>query len=447
MIAKVVNAHAPKMLDAVRGWVTSSGTRRLAAVACMTAALSLAPIAGAEAAAPKGLHIGSAFGTQGNVAVGPLAGKLGATAFMSMPCLGTGGEIRSSDITAASVGLLGVTLSTSLAVSTVQTTKTSKSTTDEVTSRVEGLKALGGLLSADSIVAVSRTTANQSAVTSKDTGSSFANLKVAGQSIPVDVPANTSIPLPGVGAVILKRETASGDGVDTSSLSVDMIVIQVTTANTLGLPVGAEVIIGNAVSGFSRGLPNYVYAGEGIATNVVVNLPGVGSAGSGATGLLRQQCNGTGGDTKYSKIAALNVNGLLTTGAVSTSVYGSKGVAKTVAKLTKVSLLGGLVSVRAIKAVAQMKYSGGRPIRSTEGTTISGLTVLGLPVVIVPNLVVDLPGIGSITVNEQKDPEETSEGETVVNALRIDVTKANLLGLPIGAKIVIGHASAGVVKP
>ena len=90
-----------------------------------------------------------------------------------------------------------------------------------------------------------------------------------------------------------------------------------------------------------------------------------------------------------------------------------------------------------------------RVIRSTEGSTVAGLKVLGLPVLgpITPNMVINLPGLGKLAVNEQIIPGPDSDADTVVNALRITVTKNNLLGLPIGATIVVGHAAAGVQRP
>jgi hypothetical protein len=449
MIAKVVSAPAPGMIHALKESLPIGAAGRFLTIACVAAAVSLASTVGAMAAPPKGQHTGSAFGTRGDIATGPLVGQLGTTAYVGMPCLGTGGSRISGDAVSPSVGLLGVTLRAHVVATSVQTTSAGQRSTDEVVSRVEGVRALGGLVTASSIVAVSRTIARRDSVTSDDLGTSFADLVIAGQPIAAQVSPNTTVAIPGVGVATLRRTSSSGDGVNQSSHSVDMIAIQVNVANTLGLPVGAEIIIGHADSGFQRGLPDVLYSGDAYATDVGANVAGLVSVGAGATALQTIQCAGTNGETEIERSTGIQIPGVASAGAVITRVYGGRNTARANAKLENLSLLNGLINVRSIRAVAETKLVGRRVIRSTEGTTIADLTVLGLRVnSITPNLVIALPGIGSLTVNEQIIPDDDDPtAETVVNALRISVTKNNLLGLPVGTKIIIGHAAAGVSKP
>lgn len=448
MIAKVVSAPAPGMIHALKESLPIGAAGRLLTIACVAAAVSLASTVGAMAAPPKGQHTGSAFGTSGDIAAGPLVGQLGTTAYVGMPCLGTGGSRISGDAASPSVGLLGVTLRAHVVATSVQTTSAGQRSTDEVVSRVEGVRALGGLVTASSIVAVSRTIATRNTVTSDDLGTSFADLVIAGQPVAAQVPANTAIPIPGVGVATLRRTSSSGDGVNQSAHSVDMIAIQVNVANTLGLPVGAEIIIGHADSGFQRGLPDVIYSGDAYVTDVGANVAGLVSVGAGATALQTIQCAGTDGAPSVEKGATIEIPGVVSAGGVITRVYGARNTARANAKLQNVTLLNGLIYVRSIRAMVETKLVGRRVVRSTEGTTVADVTILGLPVnSLTPNLVVDLPGIGSVTLNEQIVPDDDDPtAETVVNALRISVTKNNLLGLPIGTKIIIGHAAAGVSK-
>lgn len=447
MNVKVVDAHASGMFQSLKERLSVGAIGRLATLAGVAVVVSMATTFAAHAAAPVGQHSGSAYGTKGEIAAGPLAAQLGVTGYIGMPCLGTDGKKLSGDAVSPSVGLAGVTLFGHVVATSVQTSGNDRKSVDEVVSRLEGLKALNGLISASSIIAVSRTVAKGNSVTSDDQGTGFVKLKVADQVIPDDVPANTTIPLPGVGSVTLRRTTSSGDGVDSSSLSVDMIAIDVTTANTLGLPVGAKIVIGHADSGFKRGLPPVIYSGDAYVTLIGANVAGVASAGAGATAFQSLECEGTGGVTKTAKIATVGLDGVLATGAGATRIYGDRKSAKTNAKLERISLLGGLVTVKSIQAVAETKLVGNRRVRSTQGTTLGSLTVLGLPVpLITPGLTLDLPGIGTVTLNEQIVPDANSDKDTVVNAIKINITKNNLLGLPVGAKIIVGHASANVSK-
>jgi hypothetical protein len=88
---------------------------------------------------------------------------------------------------------------------------------------VEALNVLNDLVKATAVVAVSSSTAHGSTATSSSEGSTILGLSING-SAPVDVTPspNTRISIPGV-TVILNEQIASGDGVRTSALTVNMI--------------------------------------------------------------------------------------------------------------------------------------------------------------------------------------------------------------------------------
>ena len=104
-----------------------------------------------------------------------------------------------------------------------------------------------------------------------------------------------------------------------------------------------------------------------------------------------------------------------------------------------------MITAAEIRAFAETKIVNGKRVRSTDGSGFTDLKVLGLPVLAIggPNFRIDLPGVGYVVVNEQNDLGPDDKGETVVNGLKIVVTKQNALGLPVGATLVIAHAAAG----
>jgi hypothetical protein len=59
-----------------------------------------------------------------------------------------------------------------------------------------------------------------------------------------------------------------------------------------------------------------------------------------------------------------------------------------------------------------------------------------------PNSRVNLPGIGYVVINEQYGSSSASGASETVIAFDIYITQSNLLGLPKGARIVIGVATA-----
>lgn len=420
--------------------------RVLFASLALGAMAGLVPAGAADAAAPMGLFHGSAYATSGNVVSGPLAIGFGPSAFVPCPCLGTDGEIRSNRLAAIAIGLDGNVLKASGALGTALTTATATEKTAEVTARIERINALSGLLTADSIVAVSNTTATATSITTNDDGSGFINLKIAGKPISPEVAPNTTIALPGIGQVVLKQEQRAGGGVRAALLNINMVAIYVTTANRFGLPIGARIVIAHAGSGFSVGSPSSVVSGTAWATSGN-DFVGDGLVISvGRTAFLGMGCQGTNGETVSNAVTNAAAPPLVALGVGKTTAFGTGNVAVTTAKVERISLLNGLIVAVGVRAVARTAISSsGVRTRSTDGTSFSGLKVLGLPLPInvKPNTKIGLPGIGVVVLNEQIIPPPRSDKETQVNAIHVFVNTTNLLHLPVGAQLTVGHASAG----
>lgn len=108
-----------------------------------------------------------------------------------------------------------------------------------VTTNVQALfNGVAPVITADVI----RAQANSNCTTAPNgTGSQFLGLKIAGQAIPLDVPPNTVIPLPGLGSVIINEQhpSASGRGIVVNGLHI-------IGASPL---LRGDLIISHAVSG------------------------------------------------------------------------------------------------------------------------------------------------------------------------------------------------------
>jgi len=177
--------------------------------------LSLAAIAllvGATNARPNSVS-GEAFGISVNaagVAVGP-------TPHVVLPPDGgmvSDQLLRLAAPNAAASTTLGVVTTGSIGPSTASA---------QSSASVESVNLLNGLVTASIVVAMSSSTADGSTATSTSQGSTLIGLSING-SLPTDVtpPPNTRISIPG-GTVILNEQIASGDGVHTSALTVNMI--------------------------------------------------------------------------------------------------------------------------------------------------------------------------------------------------------------------------------
>ncbi len=410
----------------------------------------------------KGSFRGHAWATFANAEAGPVATTLGRSAFQPCPCKGTNGKTLSNTITSVATTDEGRTLKADGTRSTVMAKKETSSAVVKNTSKVTGLRAFdvdgaGGdepLITADAIKAVANTSANASTIKSSAEGSTFVNLKIAGESIPANVAANREVDLPGVGHVILKSVRKSGDGERLGKITVEMLTVVVTEGtNTFGLPVGSRIVVAHAVSEYSRTdvkaeLGGHAYAAQALTTTDLIKNR------VGRAALVVVGCEGTGGKVRTNNVNSLDVDQTLSSGTGTTSAYGKQlatgGVARTTATVENLSLLNGLITADAVKAVAQDRFSDGQRTSSTEGSGFVNLKVGGIlvPLDAAPNTRLSLPGIGYVIVNEQQVPSSpTSTARVKVNGLRVVVTKDNaLLGLPVGTQIIVAHAEATAVR-
>jgi hypothetical protein len=106
---------------------------------------------------------------------------------------------------------------------------------------VDNLNLLNGFITAGIVEAMSTSVSNGTTATSSSAGSGFFNLVVNGTPIAANVPPNTKIVTP-VGMVILNEQIFGGDGVHSTSLTVDMIDV------TLNGSLGGEIIVSSAHS-------------------------------------------------------------------------------------------------------------------------------------------------------------------------------------------------------
>jgi hypothetical protein len=117
---------------------------------------------------------------------------------------------------------------------------TSVATTEEV-------NLLNGLITADVVLAMSTSYGDGSSATSDATGSAIVGLTINLPGLTFDPviapPPNTTIPLPGIGSIILNEQLPGGDGVHTSALTVNMIHVRLN-----GLLGSGDIIVSSAHS-------------------------------------------------------------------------------------------------------------------------------------------------------------------------------------------------------
>ena len=406
----------------------------------------------AAAATLPGNFKGEAYGTFATVVVGPIAATLGKTAYLPCPCQGTNGQTQQTSVNALSAGVGGKVLTANAVTSTVYGLKTATTAKSTDTSTISGLNLLNGLITATTIKAVANASATATKISADATGSTFVDLVVAGVPIAAKPAPGTRITLAGIGSVVLNQATVTGNNSKSRQITVEMLTVEVDLANSLGLPVGTRIVVAHAIAGYARSVLPFAVGGQAYAAAANASIGSVIQNKIGKAALVTIGCDGTGGVTKTNNIEALNVGSTLSIGTgVTTASGGANGtgtIARTTARIENASLLtlpvvGALVKFTAITVVTEDRFNGSVHTRSTAGTQFAGLKVAGLslPVNVSPNTRIDLP-FGYVVLNEQKIPAAAKKGVMSVNGLRIVITAANVLNLPVGSQITLAHAEA-----
>jgi hypothetical protein len=132
---------------------------------------------------------------------------------------------------------------------------------------------------------------------------------------------------------------------------------------------------------------------------------------------------------------AIGVSGVTSGLATALTTGGSYGTAS-VATLSNLRLLNGLITATGVTAIAS-RYPGGH---DAGGSGFEGLVVAGIPVgtggSVAPNTRMSLPGVGYVILNEQV----VRDGVLQVTMLR--VVQQSLLGTKLG-EIAVASVSTG----
>jgi hypothetical protein len=191
---------------------------------------------------PEVVFAGGAWATQANATIGDiLANRIGKAALVHVGCEGTNGNLKTNTIADLEVGRV-------LSVGNGRTTafggKKPSGMVARTSAKVEDVSLLNGAITADAVIAVAQETINGGNKTRSTHGSGFVGLKVNGVAQPINTPPNTVVPLPMFGRAILNQQRIPPDG--NGSTSVNGIVIIITKANSLNLPIGSRIVVAHA---------------------------------------------------------------------------------------------------------------------------------------------------------------------------------------------------------
>jgi hypothetical protein len=172
------------------------------------------------------------FGYGSAVAAGPV--HAGPTAEVQLGCTGTNDVLETNSVATVSVPAI---LTAGAVHTSAQGSVTITSTAGQITASIAGVDLLSNLVSATTITADASVSVSGGAVTLSDSGSLFAGLAVTGHpEVGANPAPNTSVSIAGLGTLWLHRVVETS-----TSIEVRMVELVVDAANSLGLPVGADL--------------------------------------------------------------------------------------------------------------------------------------------------------------------------------------------------------------
>jgi len=420
-------------------------SRLLALVLFASVFAAAAPPAARAATVVRGAFIGSAYATFANAKAGQVATTLGRSAYVVAGCQGTGGNTLTNTVDSINAGQAFRARGTR---TTVRTVRGENEAIVRSTSRVAGLRSLDGLITADAVLSVAKTTATHRRISNSTIGSKFIDLQVDGTPVEANVARNTRMTLPGIGYVVLNR-VVQREAPGRKTLQVEGLRVVITESNDYGLPVGSRITVAQARSGFDREQPKAVINGAAYATAGKFGTPELTNQ-AGRSAAVYLGCRELDRPVQTNSINRTGVDDVGSTGTGTTSAEGRRTktggiVAITTARTEGLDLLGGLLTADAVRARAQTRREAAYSSATADGSGFVNLQVLGMPMpdgTVAPNTRVELPGIGHVILFQTRTNRSSERVSLAVKMVRLVVEEGNEGGLPPGEFVVSSAASS-----
>lgn len=156
-------------------------------------------------------------------------------------------------------------------------------------------------------------------------------------------------------------------------------------------------------------------------------------------------------------VVSADASPLFTTGVINTTADGTEPVAGTLQAMATadvldasllITQLGGIITADEVKAVSTTTHDNSGFHTSANGSVFANLVVAGVPITVLPPPNTDIPllGFGHVMLNEQITTIRSTSASFTVNMIHVFITQANVLNIPIGAQIIVSHASSGLTS-
>jgi hypothetical protein len=306
--------------------------------------------------------------------------------------------------------------------------------------RTADLSLLGGLIQADAVETVTTATKTPNGLSSSSS-TKFIGLTIAGQEYPATLPKDFTVTIPGIASIVANSSTsytlAGGSYITGFGLYVGLL------KPFKDVPAAATVLLNPTQSVVVPAPPPAApqIGGVGYSSMVKASVGPALDVDAGPSAFIATPPGGTDGETIQNATAEVTVPSVLHVAAAKSSTSGTtvpgRGVVRVDNELAGLDVLSGLITADGISAEATVKKRNSHRIRTRLTTRLLNLSVAGtaIPANVPPNTVLDLAGVGTLVVNEQK----RGSWGGYVRALHLTLSTAQD-GLPVGAEIEVGVA-------
>lgn len=350
---------------------------------------------------------------------------------------------------------------------------TTNTATDTGVAESAGVNLVNGLVTADVVRGVATAQASGFNSSFSAAGSAFKNLVVNGTQMN-NVNPNTTISLPatqfGAGSFVTLMEMigsssqpSSGQlsgGTYAADLTVNMIHVHITSMALTGDAIDIVVSQARAHADFPQPGGCAALAGTVSGDATIVNEQTDPSQLPLVTGFVSIPPQGGHDHQDIDQLSTLLVTGGTSVSDSAGTVLTSSSNSSSVAKAQNVCALpvNGVCTASAIAITSQANSAsgGGTSSSDPQGTVLLGVSVAGISLGDnpAPNTTILVPGVGSVTLNEQvcdgggapPCSGTTSSGITV-RAIHVIVDNPNASGVPQGADVIVGEAHADSNHP
>lgn len=314
-------------------------------------------------------------------------------------------------------------------------------------SQTLAVSLLNGLITADAVKTRNTTTGSPNGI-SGTASTQFLNIKIAGVDLPLNIPKNYKVSIPGVATIVLNGSVQSeqeGGILYNQGYGLGIWLLQPYA----GAPTGSTIFLNPTFAALAPGIPvnQPQVGGFAYGTQVLVSAGSEVSGQVGKTAAIGTPPGGTAGKTSTNTTATANVPGVLKASAIISTTTAT--VSATSAEVTNtneiagVNLFDGIITADAIKVTAHSKKVNGVLTRDLKLEFVN-LKVAGnaIPIDVGPNTTINVAGLGKVVINEQI---QTS------NANRVRGIYVKLLepkgGLGTGAEVEVAVAASWITQP